>query len=242
MARRTKEEALATRDSILDAAERLFARDGVSRTSLQHIASACGVTRGAIYWHFQDKAELFNEMMNRATMPLEALRQPIGAAPADPVAEVRSWVLGAFRLTVTDPRTRRVFEIATHKVEYVDELSAVRERHLARYNQWVVRAEKCLKAAIAQGLLTPKVSARTAARGLWALADGLIQFWLLEPRAFDLRRTGTQLVDCYLDALRPGPSSRKFSSVAPGAPSGIDMDSSLSPTPVRRSRRASTSR
>ncbi|MBA2722593.1 MAG: TetR family transcriptional regulator [Methylibium sp.] len=202
MVRRTKEEALATRDSILDAAEHLFARDGVSRTSLQHIASACGLTRGAIYWHFRDKGELFNEMMNRATLPMEALRQPAGAAPLDPVAEVRSWVLGAFRLTVTDQRTRRVFEIATHKVEYVDELSAVRERHLARYNQWVTRAEKCLKAAIAQGLLTPKVSARTAARGLWALADGLIQFWLLDPRGFDLRRMGTELVDCYLDSLR----------------------------------------
>lgn len=202
MVRRTKEDALATRDSILDAAEHLFARDGVSRTSLQHIASACGVTRGAIYWHFRDKAELFNEMMNRATLPLEALRQSPGAVPLDPVAEVRSWVLGAFRLTVTDPRTRRVFEIATHKVEYVDELSAVRERHLTRYNQWVARAEKCLKTAIAQGLLTPKVSARTAARGLWALADGLIQFWLLDPKAFDLRRMGTELVDCYLDSLR----------------------------------------
>lgn len=203
MARRTKEDAQATRDGLLDAAEQLFARDGVSRTSLQHIATACGVTRGAIYWHFKDKAELFNEMMNRATMPLEALHQPPGPPAGDPVSEVRSWVLGAFRLAATDARTRRVFEIATHKVEYVDELSAVRERHLSRYKQWVARAEKCLKAGMTQGLLTRRVSARTAAHGLWALADGLIQFWLLEPRAFDLRRTGTQLVDCYLDALRP---------------------------------------
>ncbi len=49
MARRTKEEAAATRDSILDAAEQLFVEQGVSRTTLQHIASAAGVTRGAIY-------------------------------------------------------------------------------------------------------------------------------------------------------------------------------------------------
>jgi TetR/AcrR family acrAB operon transcriptional repressor len=55
MVRRTKEEAAATRDSILDAAEILFAKNGVSRTTLQHIATAAGVTRGAIYWHFVDK-------------------------------------------------------------------------------------------------------------------------------------------------------------------------------------------
>jgi TetR/AcrR family acrAB operon transcriptional repressor len=55
MARRTKEEAAATRESILDAAEQLFVKQGVSRTTLQHIATAAGVTRGAIYWHFNDK-------------------------------------------------------------------------------------------------------------------------------------------------------------------------------------------
>src|SRR5450631_2531195 len=71
MARRTKEEAQATRSHILDTAELVFERHGVSGTSLHEIAKAAGLTRGAIYWHFQDKADLFNAMMERATMPLE---------------------------------------------------------------------------------------------------------------------------------------------------------------------------
>src|SRR5213082_1462422 len=73
MARRTKEEALETRHRILDAAERIFERRGVSRTSLQDIAEAAGVTRGAIYWHFDGKEALFTAMMERATMPMEAV-------------------------------------------------------------------------------------------------------------------------------------------------------------------------
>ena len=72
MARRTKEDAQRTRDRILDMAEREFLRRGVSRTSLEQIASAAGVTRGAVYWHFRNKADLFNAMMNRVTLPLEA--------------------------------------------------------------------------------------------------------------------------------------------------------------------------
>ena len=60
MARRTKAEAQATRNALIDAAERLFDSRGVSRTSLQDIAQAAGATRGAIYWHFKDKADLFN--------------------------------------------------------------------------------------------------------------------------------------------------------------------------------------
>ena len=62
MVRRTKEDAMATRDSILDAAELLFAERGVSSTTLQHIATAAGVTRGAIYWHFKNKQALLTAM------------------------------------------------------------------------------------------------------------------------------------------------------------------------------------
>ena len=71
MARRTKEDALATREALLDAAELVFEQRGVSRTSLSDIAKAAGVTRGAVYWHFKDKADLFNAMMERVTLPLE---------------------------------------------------------------------------------------------------------------------------------------------------------------------------
>lgn len=75
MARRTKAEAQATRNALIDAAERLFDSQGVSRTSLQDIAQAAGATRGAIYWHFKDKADLFNAMMERATAHLDDMAQ-----------------------------------------------------------------------------------------------------------------------------------------------------------------------
>lgn len=65
MVRRTKEEAQATRNLILDTAEVVFHERGVSRRTLNDIAQAAGLTRGAIYWHFQDKADFFNAMTQR---------------------------------------------------------------------------------------------------------------------------------------------------------------------------------
>lgn len=206
MARRTKEEALETRNDILDAAELLFSQQGVSRTTLHQIAAAAGVSRGAIYWHFQDKSDLFNAMMERATMPLESALQSVdGKDIADPIGDVRNWLLTAFRLTAEDLKTRRVFEIATHKVEYVDELMAVRDRHLVCHNDWLVRAEGRLKLAIKRGVLERKVSPRVMALGLWAIVDGLIRIWLLDPDAFNLQRVGRQMTDSYIDSLRPQP-------------------------------------
>ncbi len=62
MVRKTKEEAMLTRQQLLNAAIEQFALRGVAETTLTDIADAAGVTRGAVYWHFRSKAELFNEM------------------------------------------------------------------------------------------------------------------------------------------------------------------------------------
>ena len=203
MARRTKEEAQATRDRILDAAELEFQRHGVSRTSLQAIARAAGVTRGAIYWHFKDKPDLFEAMLRRVTLPLEqAILRSGDPQLADPLAQVRRGFAEALRRAVQDPQAHRVFEIATQKVEYVDELNVVRLRRLRGRNERVAQVERGLRSAVRQGRLERRVPARAAAIGLHALIDGLIQNWMLDPAAFDLMRVCKQVVDTYLAGLR----------------------------------------
>lgn len=202
MVRRTKEDALATRDSIMDAAELLFIERGVSGTSLQHIASAAGVTRGAIYWHFEDKGALFNAMMERATMPLEAAMQTLDAAAGeDPLGHLRSYALCVFDLTINDPKARRVFEIATLKLEYVGELSAIRERRMQHREFFLASAERIVKEGVAHGRLKGTVKPQAAALGLFILIEGLVRGWLIKPD-FNLEQLGAEIVDTHLDALR----------------------------------------
>src|SRR5690606_36475619 len=91
MVRRSKEDALATRTSLLDAAERAFLEKGVAGTSLNDIAVEAGTTRGAIYWHFRDKADLFNAMMQRVVMPLQfAMASVEEAGGEDVIALLRA--------------------------------------------------------------------------------------------------------------------------------------------------------
>lgn len=203
MARRTKEEAAATRDSILDAAEKLFVQQGVSRTTLQHIASEAGVTRGAIYWHFDDKGALFNAMMERATLPLEAELQVLDRAESDdPLNDLRNYLLAVLRRTVEDPGARRVFEIATLKVEFVDEMDAVRQRRQHSINDWMSRAERRIRLAVEQGLIGKEIDVHTVALSMWIMIDGLIRTWMFDPKGFDLIRQGECVIDPYLRGLR----------------------------------------
>jgi TetR/AcrR family transcriptional regulator, acrAB operon repressor len=207
MVRRPKHEALATRNAILDAAELLFQQHGVSRTSLHNIATSAGVTRGAVYWHFEDKADLFNAMMDRATLPLE---QVFEAAPGPEAASADGDLLGALearwaqvlRLMMQHAPTRRVFEIVTHKVEYVEELQAVRERHLLNRGQCLAQVEQDLALAAARGLIGSERPLRDVSLALHALMDGLIQNWLLDTDAFDLEQVGRGALRTYLQGLR----------------------------------------
>lgn len=224
MARRTKEDALATRNALLDAAECLFQTQGVSRTSLQDIARHAGATRGAVYWHFKDKADLFNAMMERVTLPMECcafeaegesdLNTKVMEAPA--LERMRELALNVLAQIVNDPQTRRVFEVATQKVEYVEELHAVRSRHLSARNNFVRLMDKSMETAARQGNIRLPVATSVAAQGFHALIDGLIQTWLLDPPAFDLLEIGQSAIDVYLHGLGLGGSLEPQNAPAAG--------------------------
>ena len=204
MPRRTKQDAERTRARILDMAEREFQRRGVSRTSLEQIARAAGVTRGAVYWHFRNKADLFNAMLNRVTLPLEAEILRSGERTLDdPVAQIRNSYVAALRATVADPQARRVFEVALFKVEHGHALRGVHERRLAGLRNRVANVERGLRRAARLGLWKSALPARAAAQGVEALVDGLISNWMIDPQAFDLVRVGEQALDAYLRGLRP---------------------------------------
>ena len=174
----------------------------MSRTSLQEIAQEAGLTRGAIYWHFQDKGDVFNAMMARVTPPMEASFKDLpGITLDDPLAQLRRGVASAFQLTVHDPQVQRVFEIALHLVEYVDELAMVRERHITERGKCTLDIESLLRLAVERGQLGPRLPARTAAIGLHALISGLLQNWLLDPKAFDLEEVGALTLEAYLGGL-----------------------------------------
>lgn len=202
MVRKTKEEALETRYAILDAAERVFQEKGVARTSLADVAAAAGVTRGAIYWHFKNKADLFDAMIERLIEPLEAelaeMRQREWANPLD---FLRAMAHVFFERVAGDPRFHRVFEIAWHKCEYVGEMADIRDNHLECGNRYLNLYESILRDARERGFLPAAVDPRQAAVGFMAMIDGLIVNWTLDSGLFPLDRFGPGVVDAYLAGL-----------------------------------------
>jgi len=208
MARRTKEEAQATRNRIIDAAERVFHDRGVAHSSLEEIAAAADVTRGAIYWHFKDKAELFDAMMQRVVLPVEEMVAGGGCcATANSLELLRRMTIDVLMRTARDPRTQRVFEIAYHKCEYVGDAAGVRERHIASQQECLKTIEAGFRSCVKGGQLPKNVDPREAAIGAMSLVSGLIANWVLAPKSFSLEKHAESLVDIYFRGLACKPEA-----------------------------------
>ena len=210
MARKTKAAALATRNAILDAAERMFCTRGVARTSLHAIADSKGLTRGAVYWHFEGKYDLLEALWERCMLPLEEAFAAIDAELADdPLARIRAKGRRVFWRITHDARVRNFLLIVLLRCEMVDEIADARGRMLAAREECLGTMAKEFAHAVAAGQLPRSVDVDGAAIGLHAVVDGLAYHWLLDRRRFDLERVGARALDAYLHGLGEASTAKR---------------------------------
>ena len=209
MARRTKEEAQETRNRILDTAEHVFFDKGVSRTSLTDIAEAAGVTRGAIYWHFRNKSDLFEAMFARVKMPFEELIEPtIDTNEPDPLARIRTLIMHVFEGTATNPQRARVLDILYFKCEFTEEMGAVLSRHTDAMRDGREKMAAGLRNAVAKGQLPVDLDTRQASIMLHGFLGGMLADWLLSPDYVDLKTKAGAYIDAIFDMFRYSPALR----------------------------------
>jgi TetR/AcrR family acrAB operon transcriptional repressor len=202
MARKTKEEAQHTRSLLLEAAERLFSERGVANTTLNDIATAAGLTRGAIYWHFQNKTDLIHALWDQVALPLhESFAELALSMPDDPLARIQVKSTTVLTQVVRDVRIRNLLSILLLKCEYVDEPGGLREGYLIKRADCLGEITEEFRLAVMQGQLPAGLDERFAAIGLMALIDGLCFHWLMNPTLFSLENKAKNYIDAYLKGL-----------------------------------------
>ncbi|WP_187265847.1 TetR family transcriptional regulator [Alkalisalibacterium limincola] len=210
MARKTKEEAEQTRESILDAAELAFRDCGVSRTSLDQIAKRAGCTRGAVYWHFENKFDLFGALMERTQSPLfQRFERAVSDDQPDPVDAMREATIHSIQDLATNPHSRNMLEILFHRCEFVDELAPVVDRHTEKM-QWVIgNSARAFKRAQSLGLVDTDLCPEFCAAMFHTLTTGIIRDWLLAPETIPIRSISESMIDHLLASFGHVPSKAR---------------------------------
>ncbi|KNY31449.1 TetR family transcriptional regulator [Agrobacterium sp. SUL3] len=201
--RRTKAEAEETRQAILAAAERVFFKKGVANSSLDEVAVAAGVTRGAIYWHFSSKTDLFIGLYKSVALPESDLLDF-----DDPdlkgltlLAKIEEAACKWLALLAQDEQRQRIMTISL-RTSYSDEFAPVlhAQEELDRYHK--DRLEAAFERAQAEGAFNDNWTAESALGALYWLLKGICSDWLLFGKRFDLAKDGGKAVHSLMKGFR----------------------------------------
>ena len=200
MARKTKIETEQTRLQIIAAARRVFAERGVSRTTLAQIAKEAGVTRGAIYWHFKNKPDLFFAMMEQVSLPLiDRIDGNLPAvSPGDPLLGIQASMIEILRLLKEDEVARTTFEIVVLKCEYVDEFASLENRVIKTGCAFIEKATRAYAAAQTKGLVRGDIDPAQFALESYTFMKGLIQLWLSDVDGSLIRGKALPLIKAHI--------------------------------------------
>ncbi|WP_457944296.1 TetR family transcriptional regulator [Vreelandella alkaliphila] len=202
MARKTKAEAAATREALLDAAEEVFFAKGVARTSLEQIARHANLTRGAVYWHFKNKGDLFMALVERVRMPFQSLMEEVNNADQtiSPLTAIQlACHAGLNRME--QPSHQRILSILLHRCEFFSDINPIQMQDEI--------ADECFDEMLSvfqlaqqQQLLRDDLTPEVATRLMQAALGGLFHDWLRNPESFSLRERGGEIIDTLITMMK----------------------------------------
>ncbi|MBL0513232.1 MULTISPECIES: TetR family transcriptional regulator [Aeromonas] len=208
MARRTKEEAQQTRCHIMSTALNLFCQQGLAKTNLTDIAKAADLTRGAIYWHFKNKEELFVTLWEELCAPLShQLDACVDEQEPDPLGKLRSFLKEVMHKISTEPAHQQMFTIMFNLESLEGEAISLRDHMRVQSFNFFRDLEITLANAVRLGHLPQTLDLHRAATLLHCTLDGYIINWLHFPERINLIREADFLLDTLFGLLaNPSPS------------------------------------
>lgn len=195
-----------SRKRILAAAARVFARKGFQRASLDEIAAEAALTKGAIYWHFRSKNDLFSSLLkqrfqhNTAPMPEELVHVLAATDTASRKRGIVAMLVGMIRRLREDadwPRLYLEFLSQSRVSDVAAPLSELAEhgRKLARGMVLQMQAGGLARGDLDVDMLS----------AFWcALMDGYLLAWVMNPKGFDAEEQMEQLVDMLWRGMSTG--------------------------------------
>lgn len=176
MSRKTKEDSQRTRDTILDAAERVILCKGIGRTTIGDIANAANVSRGAVYGHYKNKIDLSIAMCKRAFSSTEMPARITGESALQTLYREGIYLL---RLYSEPGPVQRVLHILYVKCDESEDHLALLDIRNEWEAQRMADTEKLIIKAVANAELPQTTDIKLANLYLHSLFDGIYStlFW-----------------------------------------------------------------
>ncbi len=205
MARKTKEDAEVTRKNLLSGALKVFSRQGYAAARLEDIAEEAGVTRGAIYWHFKNKADLYNTLVGETLSGIQSVVDRAVRQGGTFLEIQRRVMIYLTTLPEVDEVYRAVMELTILKTGYEPELEEGLRTKKELSRQVEMELAGYFRMGIAIGEVRADLDPVIAARSMLAYINGIMVNWLMDQQAFSLRQCAPALIDIYIRGIAARP-------------------------------------
>lgn len=201
--RRTKEDADKTREAILKAALTVFYTKGVSRSTLADIGKEAGVTRGAVYWHFKDKVDLFLQLHQHMMAGSDFRSDVWLPEKLTTLDDLRDAMLGRLQIFFDNPDVHKFIILIFSRMEYIEEFKEFWDHEQQHQRSCVRKIEAVVDALIAKGEIRSDITARHVARHIYAFLDGCYDAWSVDDQTFLVRDELEAVVDDFFVLFKP---------------------------------------
>lgn len=170
--KRSKADAELTRVALLKAALRVFTAKGYARATLDEIARAAKVTRGAVYHHFADKAAIYQALLFESSRKSQDLI-PAAIAEGGSFPEIIERVFVRQMGQVESDPELRAMTLFALRGDYLS-IDSVRDEIARRHAQTLTLLTQTFAEAQAGGVVRTDLAPRDIARAFLALQNGLM--------------------------------------------------------------------
>ena len=204
MVRKTKEDAELTRQRIINAAREVFLVRGVSKSTLEHIATQAEVTRGAVYWHFKNKTDIFHAIRDQVFLPLiDRMDDTLNIESSDDaLTQIEKSLCDTVQELNENIEMRQTYEIMMIKCEYVDEFATVLQQILGNCSSITQKIQLAYERAQSQNILVGSHSPHALALDTHLFFSGLLHMWVKDADGTRFRFQAIQLIQSHINLRR----------------------------------------
>ncbi len=201
--KRTKKEAEQTREDILNAAVTVFSEKSVARSTLNDIAKAANVTRGAIYWHFDNKTDIFNALYERLHRPfIDIVLEDLEKNHPEPMEQLQALWTRLFLDMADDEQKRQVLSLFLIKCDYAGELAPYKELHRKRKNESMRLFRRYFEKAQKAGKLSPTANPDLLNLTMSCFMKGILFEYLEDPQDFNIKQNAPELISLFFKSIK----------------------------------------
>ncbi len=198
MARKTKEDANETRESILNASIEVFFKKGFANSSLEEIAEGAGVTRGAVYWHFKNKLDIFQALHDQLYKPFsEMILQGFEKNKDCPLKELKEICTKLLSDLETDKRKNRILTIFFLKCDYSGEMAEVLESQNQRKIESIKLFSEYFERAKKKDHIPAHADSQLLTLSLICYITGIAYEYLRNPKIISLKNKASSLMESF---------------------------------------------